>query len=86
MAVLSKNKNLMVLALLLAITLASWLTLYMLAIDNKTAGTLLLCLAFVKVQLIICEFMELNKAASGVRIAFWLWTIGVCAVCIGMYL
>lgn len=80
-----KEKSFLVLAVLLTLTLLSWLILYAGALEQKTAGTILVCLAFVKVQLVISQFMELNTAQMPVRIAFWLWTIAVCAFCSVMY-
>lgn len=83
---LHKDKALRVLIILLALTLLSWFMLYSLALAPKKIGVFLLVLAFVKVQLIISQYMELNKAAIFIRIAFWLWTISVCGISIGMYL
>jgi hypothetical protein len=81
-----KNNLLIVLALLLALTLLSWLVLYAVRLEAKTVGALLLSLAFVKVQLIISQYMELNRAILLVRVAFWMWTIAVGAISIGIYL
>jgi hypothetical protein len=60
--------------------------LYAVRLEAKTVGALLLSLAFVKVQLIISQYMELNRAILLVRVAFWMWTIAVGAISIGIYL
>lgn len=83
---LHKDKTLIVLIILLALTLLSWFMLYFLALAPKHIGAILLLLAFVKVQVIISQYMELNTAAVFIRIAFWLWTISVCGITIGLYL
>jgi hypothetical protein len=82
---LQKEKLLIVLAALLILTLLSWLIIYAAKLEPKFLGTVLLLLAFVKVQIIINQYMELNKAIPVVQIAFWLWTAGVCAMSIFMY-
>ncbi|MDZ7784651.1 MAG: hypothetical protein U5K56_17500 [Halioglobus sp.] len=81
-----KYKYFVVLVLLLALTLLSWLVLYVARLEPKTVGVLLLCLAFVKVQLIISQYMESNKAILSVRVAFWIWTITAGTISIGIYL
>ncbi len=86
MSNLLKDKATIVLVILLALTLLSWLMLYALKLEPKTVGVLLLVLAFVKVQLIISQYMELNKAIFPIRIAFWLWTACACGISIWMYL
>lgn len=83
---LLKDKPVITLVILLALTLTSWLLLYSMKLEPKTIGALLLLLAFVKVQLIISQYMELHKAILPIRIAFWLWTTGVAAMSISMYL
>jgi len=83
---LIKDKLFMVLAILMALTLLSWQMLFSVKLEPKTIGTLLLLLAFVKVQLIISKYMELNKAIVPIRIAFWMWTIVVGGISILMYL
>jgi hypothetical protein len=83
---LFRDKLFIVLVMLLAITLFSWLMLYYMKLEPKAIGALLLLLAFVKVQLIISQYMELNKAVLLIRVAFWMWTMGVAAMSIGMYL
>jgi len=85
MSRLYKDKLFIVLAILLALTLLSWRMLYSVEMDPKVIGTLLLLLAFVKVQLIISQYMELNQAIVPIRITFWMWTIVVGAISIGMY-
>lgn len=82
---LRKDKLFIVLLILLAITVLSWLLLYSVAMPTKIIGALLLLLAFVKVQLIISQYMELYKAILPIRFAFWLWTVIVCAISIGVY-
>lgn len=82
MQTLLKDKLFIALAVLFALTLFSWLMLYAVALSPKTTGALLLLLAFVKVQIVISRYMELDKAIVPVRIAFWMWTIGVCAMTI----
>lgn len=86
MQTLLKDKLFIVLAVLFALTLFSWLMLYSVELSPKTTGALLLLLAFVKVQIVISQYMELDKAIVPVRIAFWMWTVGVCAMTIHMYL
>ncbi len=81
-----KYKYFVVLVLLLALTLLSWLVLYVAGLEPKAVGVLLLSLAFVKVQLIISQYMELNKAILSMRVAFWIWTITVGTISIGIYL
>lgn len=83
---LHKDKALNVLIILLALTLLSWFMLYSVELSPKNIGVLLLLLSFVKVHIIISQYMELNKAAIFIRIAFLLWTISVSGITIGMYL
>lgn len=83
---LHKDKAGNILIILLALTLLSWFMLYSVELAPKNIGVLLLLLAFVKVQLIVSQYMELNKSAIFIRIAFWLWTISVSGITIGMYL
>ena len=86
MTQLLRDKPFLVLALLLGLTLASWLMLYSVSVEAKTAGAVLLFMAFVKVQLIISQYMELHKAILPIRIAFWAWTLGTGTMAITMYL
>ena len=81
-----KDKYFMALAMLLAITLFSLLMPQFVVLQPKVVGVVLLFLAFAKVQIVISQYMELHHAVLAVRIAFWAWTVVVCASCIGMYL
>jgi hypothetical protein len=83
---LHKDKAVSVFIILLALTLLSWLVLYFLLLAPKKVGVLLLLLAFVKVQLIVSQYMELNKAEIFIRIAFWFWTFSVCGISVWIYL
>lgn len=80
-----KDKLFIVLAILLVLTLLSWQIFFSVKFELKTIGTLLLLLAFVKVQIIISQYMELNKAILPIRIAFWIWTITVAAISLEIY-
>jgi len=82
---LLKDRLFIVLAILLAFTLLSWQILFSAKFEPKAIGALLLILAFVKVQIIISQYMELNHAIVPIRIAFWLWTIMVAAISLVMY-
>jgi hypothetical protein len=83
---LLKDKYVVVLVVLLAITLFSWLMSSYVSLVPRFIGALLIFLAFVTVQLIISQYTELNKAVLAVRVVFWLWTIAACASSIEMYL
>jgi len=80
-----KDKLFWVLLILLAITLLSWQIFFSVGFEAKTTGILLLVFAFVKVQIIISQYMELNNAILPIRVTFWLWTIAVAGISIGMY-
>lgn len=82
---LLKDTLLVVLVILLGITLFSWLLLDAAALTPRITGALLLALAFVKVQIILSQYMELGKAALGVRIAFAAWLIAAYAITMGLY-
>ncbi len=86
MSGLHKDKLLIALILLLAITLLSWLMLYATALKPATLGVLLLVLAFVKVQIIISQYMELKTAVLPVRMAFHAWLIVVSGAIVALYL
>ena len=83
---LLKDKYVVVLVVLLAITLFLWLMSSYVSLVPRFIGALLIFLAFVTVQLIISQYTELNKAVLAVRVVFWLWTIAACASSIEMYL
>jgi membrane-bound ClpP family serine protease len=80
-----KDKLFIALLLLLAITVLSWQIFFSAKFEPKAIGALLLILAFVKVQIIISQYMELNHAIVPIRIAFWIWTIMVAAISLVMY-
>lgn len=81
-----KDKLFTALLILLAITLLSWQIFFSVEFEAKTLGVLLLVFAFVKVQIIISQYMELNRAALPIRVTFWLWTMAVAGISIGIYL
>jgi len=81
-----KEHLLITLAVLFILTFSSWIMIYSAALEPRILGAFLLLLAFVKVQLIISQYMELNKAIPIVQIAFWVWTTGTCAMSVTMYL
>jgi len=72
---LFKDKLFIVLLTLLGLTLLSWCILNFTDLSVKWAGMLVLLIAFVKVRLIVIHYMEANKAALPIRMAFeaWLW-------------
>lgn len=83
---LLKDRLLIVLLVLLGITLFSWLLMDATALTPKVTGALLLALAFVKVQVILSQYMELGKAALGVRIAFHAWLVLALGTVLALYL
>jgi len=83
---LLKDKLLLVLLVLLGITLLSWLLLYGEAASQRAVGGLLLVLAFVKVQLIISQYMELGKARWPVRLALHAWLVLTVGITLMLYL
>lgn len=83
---LLKDKLLLVLLVLLGITLFSWLLMDAAALTPKVTGALLLALAFVKVQVILSQYMELGGAHPAVRMAFGIWAVVSCAITMGLYL
>jgi len=50
------------------------------------ATTVVLAVAFFKVQIVGWNFLELREAPLALRFLFSSWCIGVCAVLIGIYL
>lgn len=81
-----KDKLLTVLFALLGLTLLSWACIALAHFSPKMLGGTLLLLAFVKVYLIVLNYMEVSAAGPLVRIGFnaWVWLVG--AMTLGMYL
>jgi hypothetical protein len=81
---LFKSRSAAVWLLLVVVTFCSWESAVM-ADGQRIAATLVLLLAFFKVRLIGLEFMELRSSPLPLRIAFEVWTVGVCATLLGLY-
>lgn len=55
-------------------------------VSAATAGVLLMLVAFFKVRLVICHFMEVRHAPAALRLLCEAWVVGVCGLIIAMYL
>jgi membrane-bound ClpP family serine protease len=80
------DKLFLVLLLLLGITLFSWALVALAILTPEMLGAALLVLAFVKVYVILQQYMELSAAATVVRFGFRAWVCLTGAMTLGMYL
>jgi|TARA_B100001971_G_scaffold118806_1_gene109406 hypothetical protein len=86
MMTLLKDRLFVVLAVLLGLSLVSWLAASLLKLDLQVLGVAVLVLAFVKVHLIILYYMEVNRAHRPIRLAFETWVFAVAGILIAIYL
>jgi hypothetical protein len=52
----------------------------------RTAGVVILVLAFVKIRFVILDFMEVRNAPIAMRAACEIWVVAVCAGLLILYL
>ena len=73
--------------LLVAATAASWAVGHGLGLHAaRDAGIAVIVVAFVKVRLVILDFMEIRHAPLTMRIAGESWVAAICTVLILLYL
>ncbi len=70
----------MVWSVLVAITIASLETIHLKGriSDERFQGAAVILLAFIKVRLIMLDFMEIRHAPIGLRIALESWVVAAC--------
>ena len=54
--------------------------------DVRLAGVVIFGISFVKVRLVIREFMEIRGAPQFMRVVSDLWVVAICARLIGLFL
>jgi Prokaryotic Cytochrome C oxidase subunit IV len=71
---------------LVGVTLVSWQSAHGVSWlhDHRFAIAGILVLAFIKVRIVILDFMEVRHAPIGLRLALEAWVVLVCAMMIGM--
>ena len=71
---------------LLSITLVSWRVGHgWLLVRRVDAGTAVVALAFLKIRIVVLEFMEIRSAPLWMRAVCETWIIALAAAIIGLY-
>ena len=73
--------------LLVALTLTSWESINHVGwlTDARLPATAAIVLAFIKVRIVVLDFMEVRHAPIGLRVALETWVIVACGSILAMY-
>jgi len=72
--------------ILVAATIVALRAGFDLPADLRLARIAVLCIAFIKVRFVLCEFMELRAAPLPMRLLVDVWCAAVCATLIVLFL
>lgn len=73
-------------AVLVAATLLSWELGHGVGLQHRAAGAAVLAIAFIKVRLVMLEFMEIRSAPRWMRAIGETWVVLTAALLIGLFL
>lgn len=73
-------------ALLVGATLLSWELGHGVGFSGASASVAILVVTFVKLRVVVQEFMEIRHAPRGLRWAFDGWIVLACALLVGFFL
>lgn len=87
MSALLSSRSAVIWLLLVLATVASWAFGHGLGIhDVQTAGIAIIAVSMLKFRLILFEFMELRGAPTPMRVVGEVWSLGLGAVLIALFL